>query len=1478
MAYCPSLAEAVWNKGSEIMNRTDNPARRSARINVKVLVILVGVIGVLGVAAVAGHYVRKRMMADASLEEGRELLQAEDWAGACKKLKFYLSKYPDNEEVLGQWADANLKVLPREQKYLYGAIAGYRRILRDHRPDDRELLERLAWLYSQVRDHNEVEYICERWLSTYPGDPEATLYLAKALVAGRKLDDARTQLISLVEGTGQADVEVYRLLSVLALQDGLESGGQEALEWLDRCVKEHPESAKAYVLRAHFLGVARAGNEAAIDDLEKAEALGTDDPLVYIVLCEEWIRWERPERAAGALERIEHVEPEVLAKYDIQPDDLELARYTWSGRLALLGGNQEELGTLADQALMQLEPTHRKAFLPLAVRLYLAANRLEDARAKADEYGEVLDQSHGAGSGSEEFLVLEAKLALAENKPFEVLSLLDGVVIRGAKDPVALKLLAWAYRETGEPQKALELIQQYVQRVPEDADAKLNLARACRFVDWERTLALATASGKLRKTLEADVLRIEARLRLAGDGTEGDRTIDTCRKELVALRKQAPANVDVRMLLASIAAADGRLDEAESELRQAVAACHDSLPAEMMLAGLYQRRGMWDEAMKVCEASVAGHPELAQPRLGLADLQASSGQWDEALETLEDAVQVLSGTERSTAQDALVRQLLLGDRRAEAVKIMEQLRVDRPDEADIRVRLLSLPEIRQDARQTQALVAELRAIEEQSRQMDQDDCARWRVEQALLWIEKLANNELVDRREQIVDMLTPCLQASRMSEKSVMGLGVLHERLGEISEAEDIYRRALARNPQAVILADRLLKVLQKQGRYADAEGLLQKSLEEMPGSSRALARHGLGIALGQENYDLAIRKLQDRVLSDPNDVTARTWLARLIYDQTQDLDHALSLLSEAEAIEPNALTTVASKVSILIEAGQEEEGFAILDSEIERRGDFVSYLLRARHHDALGNAEKAEPDYRRLVSFDKQGAAGHALLGRFLYSQGRLDEAIESWEAGLAVEPDNTAIKRVLTQVLISDPQHRKRGQAMLAELQSELPDDPELLRIEAEAQLDEGSAKARDSALVKLREVVQAAPQDVRAWRRLINLVRARGDLEEARTLVLQAVAANPNDVNLVLTRVGIESDLGNDRVARELVLAVRASHPDNVESCLLLLQLLLRHGDLESAVLLVNEATKLDPGSQAVQIARSQVLLAKGDTRQAVENLESYIDQEGGDQGIEAVLLLASLHVRLGELEEADRRLTQAEKIDTNRRETVAARLSWFVSQERFDELLSYLAALPEGQPDRPWCVLEGARLLTYSTDKPRLTEAMRLLKQVIEMDPGNVDSHLEIARINYRLGDRDAAKVAYRNLLKIDPGHPNALNDLAWLLADDGGTEALAEAEAMSSRGVRLHPNNPHMRDTRGVVLFKLGRLSEAQTELERCLKLAGPGVPTHAKALWHLAEVLKAMERPAEARARLEKALEIHERYQIFNDAERTVINEMLSSL
>jgi len=99
-----------------------------------------------------------------------------------------------------------------------------------------------------------------------------------------------------------------------------------------------------------------------------------------------------------------------------------------------------------------------------------------------------------------------------------------------------------------------------------------------------------------------------------------------------------------------------------------------------------------------------------------------------------------------------------------------------------------------------------------------------------------------------------------------------------------------------------------------------------------------------------------------------------------------------------------------------------------------------------------------------------------------------------------------------------------------------------------------------------------------------------------------------------------------------------------------------------------------------------------------------------------------------------------------------------------------------------------------------------------------------------GQMDKSRLIYERLLRFEPQHALAMNNLAYTLALQG--KSLFRAHTLARKAVARDPTNPSYLDTLGWILFKLGRYQQAQQMLEKAMRLNGDEV----EILEHLRQV------------------------------------------
>jgi tetratricopeptide (TPR) repeat protein len=459
-----------------------------------------------------------------------------------------------------------------------------------------------------------------------------------------------------------------------------------------------------------------------------------------------------------------------------------------------------------------------------------------------------------------------------------------------------------------------------------------------------------------------------------------------------------------------------------------------------------------------------------------------------------------------------------------------------------------------------------------------------------------------------------------------------------------------------------------------------------------------------------------------------------------------------------------------------------------------------------------------------------------------------------------------------------RERGAEMLAGLEQQFPDDPELLWARAQLRLAKATPEADREAEQLLERVVQLRPTVVNAHLRLIQMAMARGDTATARTLAIRSLESNPDAPALLLARAEVEALLNNVATARTALQSILRDNPRDAAALHLLTQLALKTETpdmLEEAQRLLQDASQggLDDARLPVDLAF--VLSARGESDRAVATLEEFRTKAQQNDKVTALLALSELHERRGEPERTDACLREAAELAPDEPLVLQTRVEWLGKHKRLDDIIDLMRG---DQPDPPYTaqVLFAAGLHLLSSDVAAHGQTGReLLETALTRLPPRSELQLDIAGALYQTGSVDRAEQIYREALASDPQNPRALNDLAWILAE--ARNAYEEALPLADRGLAIAPQDAHLLDTRGVILSNLpGRLADARRDFERCAALSEPGTAARAKALLQVGRTCMRLGDAAEARRCLQEAREIdNQQPDVFTPEERAEIAGLL---
>jgi Flp pilus assembly protein TadD len=165
------------------------------------------------------------------------------------------------------------------------------------------------------------------------------------------------------------------------------------------------------------------------------------------------------------------------------------------------------------------------------------------------------------------------------------------------------------------------------------------------------------------------------------------------------------------------------------------------------------------------------------------------------------------------------------------------------------------------------------------------------------------------------------------------------------------------------------------------------------------------------------------------------------------------------------------------------------------------------------------------------------------------------------------------------------------------------------------------------------------------------------------------------------------------------------------------------------------------------------------------------------------------------------------------------------------------------------------------------AIEAFRKAKEIDPANYLPVLELALLYNRTGRDEEARKTYEEVIKLQPDNVEALNNLAYIKADNGVD--LDQALAYAQRAQQKRPNDPNVIDTLALIYIHKNLTDDSL----RMLRDLVSKTPNNATFHLHLALALYQKGDRPEAKKELETALRNKP-----NDRDQSRIKELMAKV
>ena len=446
----------------------------------------------------------------------------------------------------------------------------------------------------------------------------------------------------------------------------------------------------------------------------------------------------------------------------------------------------------------------------------------------------------------------------------------------------------------------------------------------------------------------------------------------------------------------------------------------------------------------------------------------------------------------------------------------------------------------------------------------------------------------------------------------------------------------------------------------------------------------------------------------------------------------------------------------------------------------------------------------------DPNSLPARQTLASILISSGALQDVRPHLEMFLATDPQQTPQVFLQINNLLAHHADKAAVATLIQELAQQYPKLPEARIAVAQAYWN---ADQPDAAAVEAGRALELRPDwELAALFRMQALLRRSS--ADAIAFGRKFLAAHPaaKDIRLSVARL-LVNEHRNDEARKEIQALVK-QHPQDPAVALAAGLLAVQASDWALADVQLKRSLELDASGANVDTVRFYLGQVSEELKKTDEALQWYRAVGEGDQYIPAQSRIATLLAKQGKVSEA-RALLQAIQ--------------------------------SQSLPQRIQLVQAEAGVLR---DTGAYQQAYDVLSEASEKYPNTPELMYDLAMMAEKVNRIDVLESNLRRLIEMRPDHAHAYNALGYTLADR--TDRFEEAYQFVDKALKLAPEDPFIQDSMGWVLYRLGRLQEAQNYLEKAYKRRpDPEIAAH------LGEVLWAQGRRDEARRMWQSALDEH---------------------
>ena len=397
------------------------------------------------------------------------------------------------------------------------------------------------------------------------------------------------------------------------------------------------------------------------------------------------------------------------------------------------------------------------------------------------------------------------------------------------------------------------------------------------------------------------------------------------------------------------------------------------------------------------------------------------------------------------------------------------------------------------------------------------------------------------------------------------------------------------------------------------------------------------------------------------------------------------------------------------------------------------------------------------------------ALRGNALLATGQSDEAKQTYEQALALQPTNgMALIGMARHSLIAG--NNGDAERYTLEAIDKDPKNPDVWTFRA-AMLRAGGQN--DAALAAYAKVAELRPNDITAHVEQAYININQGKFDAAKANIEAARKQSPGALQTVYAQALLDFSQGNHTAARDSLMKVLKVAPEHMPSILLAGAVELNLGSVQQAEQHLRKYLQSSGDSVYARKLLAQTLLKNSQPREAVDVLAPSLEKNANDPQLLA--LAGQSYMQARDFGKAEGYLQKAATLAPNvavvRTSLGMARLS----QGQNDNAIAELQRATELDPKSAPALIA---LVQAQVELKQFDSALASANRLEKLQPDNPQTHNLMAAVHLAKGDRAAARASWEKAVALQPTFFPAVTALVRMdLADKNMAAAKKRFDAV-----------------------------------------------------------------------------------------------------